>query len=143
MRSRKSSSSSQKSGKSKKARREEQLAEFKSCIEQVLTWLLEAEDELTTLTQMPRVELASVRSQFSDFESFMSSLTDSQDTVGRVLLRGQMLSNKSESEEEKESIGANLHLVNTRWEALREQAMQEQAVLQQQIHLLQQRWARF
>ncbi|EFP12235.1 CRE-DYS-1 protein [Caenorhabditis remanei] len=138
VRSRKSSSSSQKSGKSKKMRREEQLAEFKSCIEQVLTWLLEAEDELATLTQMPRVQLASVRSQFSDFESFMSSLTDSQDTVGRVLLRGQMLSNKSENEEEKEAIAAKLHLVNTRWEALREQAMQEQAVLQQQIHLLQQ-----
>ncbi|KAF1771469.1 hypothetical protein GCK72_003295 [Caenorhabditis remanei] len=138
VRSRKSSSSSQKSGKSKKMRREEQLAEFKSCIEQVLTWLLEAEDELVTLTQMPRVQLASVRSQFSDFESFMSSLTDSQDTVGRVLLRGQMLSNKSENEEEKEAIAAKLHLVNTRWEALREQAMQEQAVLQQQIHLLQQ-----
>ncbi|EGT31852.1 hypothetical protein CAEBREN_07673 [Caenorhabditis brenneri] len=138
VRSRKSSSSSQKSGKSKKVRREEQLAEFKSCIEQVLTWLLEAEDELATLTQMPRVELGSVRSQFSDFESFMSSLTDSQDTVGRVLLRGQMLSNKSENEEEKDAIGAKLHLVNTRWEALREQAMQEQAILQQQIHLLQQ-----
>ncbi|UMM14948.1 hypothetical protein L5515_002569 [Caenorhabditis briggsae] len=138
VRSRKSSSSSQKSGKSKKVRREEQLAEFKSCIEQVLTWLLEAEDELSTLTQMPRVELASVRSQFSDFESFMSSLTDSQDTVGRVLLRGQMLSNKSENEEEKEAIASKLHLVNTRWEALREQAMHEQAILQQQIHLLQQ-----
>lgn len=139
MRSRKSSSSSQKSGKSKKVRREEQLAEFKSCIEQVLTWLLEAKDELATLTHMPRNELAAVRNQFSDFEIFMSSLTDSQDTVGRVLLRGQMLSNKSESEEEKEAISGKLHLVNTRWEALREQAMQEQALLQQQINHLQQR----
>ncbi|CAI2296184.1 unnamed protein product [Caenorhabditis sp. 36 PRJEB53466] len=138
VRSRKSSSSSQKSGKSKKVRREEQLAEFKSCIEQVLTWLLEAEDELATLVSMQRTELAAVRAQFADFEIFMSSLTDSQDTVGRVLLRGQMLSNKAENEEEKEAIGGKLHLVNTRWEALREQAMHEQALLQQQINQLQQ-----
>uniref|UniRef100_A0A8R1I0F4 Uncharacterized protein n=1 Tax=Caenorhabditis japonica TaxID=281687 RepID=A0A8R1I0F4_CAEJA len=140
VRSRKSSSSSQKSGKSKKVRREEQVAEFKSCIEQVLTWLLEAEDELETLTAMQRTELAAVRSQFSDFEIFMSSLTESQDTVGRVLLRGQMLSNKADSEEEKEAIAGKLQLVNTRWEALREQAMCEQAALQQQINHLQQRY---
>ncbi|CAB3407196.1 unnamed protein product [Caenorhabditis bovis] len=138
VRSRKSSSSSQKSGKTKKQRREEQMNEFKSCIEQVLTWLLEAEDELSTLTLQQRADLAAVRAQFADFEMFMSSLTDSQDTVGRVLLRGQMLSNKSDSDEEKEAIAAKLHLVNSRWEALREQAMHEQAALQMQINTLQQ-----
>ncbi|CAI5438333.1 unnamed protein product [Caenorhabditis angaria] len=138
VRSRKSSSSSQKSSKTKRVRREEQLIEFKSCIEQVLAWLLEAEDELATLTSMERTNLVSVRSQFADFEIFMSSLTDSQDTVGRVLMRGQMLSNKSENEEEKEGIGSKLNLVNTRWEALREQAMHEQSVLQSQINYLQQ-----
>ena len=38
----------------------------------------------------------------------MCSLTDSQETVGKVLHRGQMLSAKAESEEEKEAILAQL-----------------------------------
>ena len=53
----------------------------------VLAWLLEAEEELATLTDKQRTELSAVRSQFNDFEQFMASLTDSQDTVGKVLHR--------------------------------------------------------
>lgn len=139
VRSRKSSSSSQKSAKNKKAKREEQLVEFEACIEQVLTWLLEAEDELSTLVPKPQSDMATVRAQFSDFELFMSSLTESQDTVGKVLLKGQVLASKSESDEEKETISSKLFLVNNKWENLREEAMKRQTMLQMQIHVLQQR----
>ncbi|CAD6184635.1 unnamed protein product [Caenorhabditis auriculariae] len=127
-----------KSAKNKK-RKEEQMAEFENCIEQVLTWLLEAEEQLTQLTSRQRTELPAVRSQFADFEGFMSSLTDSQDTVGRVLVKGQVLGNKAESEEEREAIAAKLQLVNNKWETLREEAMRRQSQLQTQINSLQQR----
>ncbi|KAK6022670.1 hypothetical protein OSTOST_11619, partial [Ostertagia ostertagi] len=85
IRSRKSSSSSQKSSKSKRARKEELTREFENCLEQVLTWLLEAEEELSLLEKVDRDDLKIVRKQFRDFEQFMASLTESQDTVGRVL----------------------------------------------------------
>uniref|UniRef100_A0A158P9I2 Dystrophin n=1 Tax=Angiostrongylus cantonensis TaxID=6313 RepID=A0A158P9I2_ANGCA len=87
MRSRKSSSSSQISSKSKRARKEEMTREFENCLEQVLTWLLEAEEELNLLENVNQNDLKAVRKQFKDFELFMASLTESQDTVGRVLHR--------------------------------------------------------
>ncbi|KIH43074.1 hypothetical protein ANCDUO_26929, partial [Ancylostoma duodenale] len=87
IRSRKSSSSSQKSSKSRRARKEELTREFENCLEQVLTWLLEAEEELSLLDEVDEKDLKVVRKQFKDFENFMASLTESQDTVGRVLHR--------------------------------------------------------
>ncbi|EYC34821.1 hypothetical protein Y032_1384g3857, partial [Ancylostoma ceylanicum] len=83
----KSSSSSQKSSKSRRARKEELTREFENCLEQVLTWLLEAEEELSLLDEVDENDLKTVRKQFKDFENFMASLTESQDTVGRVLHR--------------------------------------------------------
>ncbi|XGW20200.1 hypothetical protein V3C99_003761 [Haemonchus contortus] len=137
IRSRKSSSSSQKSSKSKRARKEELTREFENCLEQVLTWLLEAEEELSLLQEVDRNDLRIVRRQFRDFEQFMASLTESQDTVGRVLHRGQILCGKSENEEERAAIEGQLRLVNGRWEALRELSMQRQNDLQISLNKLQ------
>ncbi|PAV67350.1 hypothetical protein WR25_12084 isoform A [Diploscapter pachys] len=138
VRSRKSSSSSHKSSsKSKRTRKEELAAEFETALEQVLAWLLEAEEELATLTDKQRTELSAVRSQFNDFEQFMASLTDSQDTVGKVLHRGQVLCSKADTEEEKEAIQKQLQVVNTQWEELRALAMDRQAALQSQLNALQ------
>ncbi|VDO60205.1 unnamed protein product [Heligmosomoides polygyrus] len=137
IRSRKSSSSSQKSSKSKRARKEELTREFENCLEQVLTWLLEAEEELSLMDHVDATDLKTVRKQFRDFEQFMASLTDSQDTVGRVLARGQLLCGKAESDEERAAIEGQLRLVNGRWEALRELSMQRQNSLQLNLNQLQ------
>ncbi|WKX90831.1 hypothetical protein Q1695_009578 [Nippostrongylus brasiliensis] len=139
MRSRKSSSSSQRSSKSKRARKEELTREFENCLEQVLTWLLEAEEELSLMEEVETNDLKAVRKQFKDFEQFMSSLTDSQDTVGRVLARGQLLCGKAESEEERAAIEGQLRLVNGRWESLRELSMRRQNALQTTLNQLQNR----
>lgn len=137
MRSRKSSSSSQISSKSKRARKEEMTREFENCLEQVLTWLLEAEEELNLLENVNQNDLKAVRKQFKDFELFMASLTESQDTVGRVLHRGQLLCGKAENEDERIAIEGQLRVVNGRWEALRELSMQRQNELQLNINKLQ------
>uniref|UniRef100_A0A1I7XHC6 Dystrophin n=1 Tax=Heterorhabditis bacteriophora TaxID=37862 RepID=A0A1I7XHC6_HETBA len=139
VRSRKSSSSSQKSAKSKRARKEELTRDFENCLEQVLTWLLEAEEELTLLSDVEHEDLSIVKSQFKDFEQFMISLTDSQDTVGRVLHRGQLLCNKAGSEDERDAIQGQLLVVNSRWEELRALAMDRQTALQTQLNKLQQK----
>ncbi|KJH51157.1 spectrin repeat-containing domain protein [Dictyocaulus viviparus] len=137
IRSRKSSSSSQISSKSKRLRKEEMTREFENCLEQVLTWLLEAEDELNQLEAVDENDLKVVRKQFKDFEMFMSSLTESQDTVGRVLHRGQMLCGKAENEEERAAIEGQLRVVSGRWEELRELSMQRQNDLQLSLNKLQ------
>lgn len=106
-------------------------------MEQVLTWLLEAEEELSLMDHVDATDLKTVRKQFRDFEQFMASLTDSQDTVGRVLARGQLLCGKAESDEERAAIEGQLRLVNGRWEALRELSMQRQNSLQLNLNQLQ------
>ncbi|EYC37035.1 hypothetical protein Y032_0832g2586 [Ancylostoma ceylanicum] len=140
IRSRKSSSSSQKSSKSRRARKEELTREFENCLEQVLTWLLEAEEELSLLDEVDENDLKTVRKQFKDFENFMASLTESQDTVGRVLHRSKLncLSwektliscfrtnvQVDEGESSDERVGAlelSLHSIGERWRAICEWA---------------------
>lgn len=94
-RSRKSSSSSQKSsGRNRQNQRkqEEVIKEYELCLEQVLTWLLEAEQELHSMGESDKKpvegdQLEIVMKQFRDHENFMKSLTESQDSVGKVLHR--------------------------------------------------------
>ncbi|CAJ0919115.1 unnamed protein product, partial [Mesorhabditis belari] len=139
IRSRKSSSSSQKSSKGKKMKKDELAKEFDSCLEQVLAWLLEAEEECAVLSDVETNDVTAVKTQFRDYEQFMASLTESQDTVGRVLHRGQLLCQKSETEAEREAIQQQLELVNSRWERLRALAMDRQTVLQSALTTLQQK----
>ncbi|KAK0429407.1 hypothetical protein QR680_011365 [Steinernema hermaphroditum] len=136
-RSRKSSSSSQKSGKGgKKRKSEEQVREYEQCLEQVLTWLLEAEEELGMMGTVNENEVETVKQQFKQHEQFMLSLTHSQDSVGRVLHRGQQLSQKVD-EDLCQSIIGQLLIVNQRWEAVRALAMQRQNLLQHHLNRLQ------
>lgn len=66
----------------------------------VLTWLLEAEQEMQIMGVFKQEKdktnqrrdsindnLETVKRKFCDHEQFMKSLTESQDSVGRVLLR--------------------------------------------------------
>ncbi|TKR92164.1 hypothetical protein L596_006870 [Steinernema carpocapsae] len=136
-RSRKSSSSSQKSGKGGKKRKNEELVrEYEQCLEQVLTWLLEAEEELGLMGSVNENEVEMVKQQFKQHEQFMLSLTHSQDSVGRVLHRGQQLSQKVD-EDLSQSIVSQLLIVNQRWESVRALAMRRQNLLQQHLNRLQ------
>lgn len=137
--SRRSSSSSQRS--SSKSRRsahknERLLKEYELCLEQVLTWLLEAEDEMSKMEPVNESNVDIVKQQFKEHEQFMIQLTSSQGSVGRVLHAGQNLSQKL-AEEQASSISSQLVVVNQRWDDVRMKAMLRQQALQEQLNRLQ------
>uniref|UniRef100_A0A913HW11 Calponin-homology (CH) domain-containing protein n=1 Tax=Strongyloides stercoralis TaxID=6248 RepID=A0A913HW11_STRER len=137
IRSRKSSSSSQKSiSKRRMKKYEEQLKDYESCLEQVLAWLLEAEEELNNMGHVSTIDVEKLKEQFKQHEQFMLSLTQSQDSVGKVLARGQHLSQKLE-EEQCTAVISQLLIVNQRWETVREKAMERQTELQSNLNNLQ------
>uniref|UniRef100_A0A0N5BAQ1 Dystrophin n=1 Tax=Strongyloides papillosus TaxID=174720 RepID=A0A0N5BAQ1_STREA len=122
IRSRKSSSSSQK--------------KYEACLEQVLVWLLEAEEELNNMGHVSTTDVEKLKEQFKQHEQFMLSLTQSQDSVGKVLARGQHLSQKLD-DEQCTSVISQLLIVNQRWETVREKAMERQTELQSNLNCLQ------
>uniref|UniRef100_A0A914V783 Uncharacterized protein n=1 Tax=Plectus sambesii TaxID=2011161 RepID=A0A914V783_9BILA len=124
-RSRKSSSSSQKSGAGKSRSKKEMLKEYQARLEEVLAWLLEAEDQLQSMLPVCEADVEIVKRQFKDHEDFMVSLTQSQDSVGLVLHRGQILEQSDKlNTEEAASIHNQITLVNERWESVRQGAME-------------------
>lgn len=85
-----------------------------------------------------KTDLSSVKKRFREHEQFMKSLTESQDSVGRVLHRGQQLCQRLEPDSEKSAgILSQLHMVNERWEHIRETAMKRQRMLQNQLNSFQ------
>ncbi|KAM3720398.1 Dystrophin-1 [Dirofilaria immitis] len=134
--SRKSSTSSQKSGKRRGKVMEETIVEFEECLEHVLAWLLEAEEQINSMKPIEKDNVELVKSLFKEHEMFMQSLTESQDGVGRVLHRGQQLLQKLEKDESA-SIVAQLLMVNSKWERIREIAMSRQNQLQHYLNTVQ------
>uniref|UniRef100_A0A1I7SAC8 Dystrophin n=1 Tax=Bursaphelenchus xylophilus TaxID=6326 RepID=A0A1I7SAC8_BURXY len=126
--------SSRKSSRSKK--NENVLKEYERCLEKVLAWLLEADEELNSMEPVNESDVDTVKNQFRDHEQFMLSLTESKDKVGRVLHEGQKLVDEL-PEEEAKSVNDQLLLVNQRWEDVRCQAMLRQQALQVQLNKLQ------
>ncbi len=53
-------------------------------------WLLDAENQLSAADSVCSNDVDRVKLQFKDHEQFMLSLTESQESVGRVLHRGQV-----------------------------------------------------
>uniref|UniRef100_A0A914HK11 Dystrophin n=1 Tax=Globodera rostochiensis TaxID=31243 RepID=A0A914HK11_GLORO len=101
-RSRKSSSSSR--SRSRKLRKpEEMIQEYGNCFQQVLNWLNEAEHDLDTMKKRAEMDeditsLEIAKEKFREHELYMQSLTQSQESVGRVLHRGHQLSQRLEGE---------------------------------------------
>ncbi|EJD75751.1 hypothetical protein LOAG_17162 [Loa loa] len=128
---------------------EETIVEFQDCLEHVLAWLLEAEEQANCMKSIEKndasfdisfqnliwqqyqisLKVELVKSLFKEHEMFMQSLTESQDGVGRVLHRGQQLVQKMD-EEEASVIVSQLLVVNAKWEQIREVAMSRQNQLQ-------------
>ncbi|XP_052240299.1 dystrophin-like isoform X2 [Dreissena polymorpha] len=114
------------------------LLSYQDALENVLTWLLEAEEEIDK--QEPLGETVTVvKMQFSEHEAFMLELTKHQDSIGTVLRDGNdlIVEGKVKVDEENE-IRVQMGLLNNRWEELRLKALERQSKLQTSLMSLQQ-----
>lgn len=112
----------------------------------MLGWLLEAAEELKYMNKFTQnsnqkmtnqTELDIIKKKFCEHEQFMKSLTESQNSVGRVLHRGQQLAQKQSDNKIATGILNQLRFVNDYWEDLREAAMKRQQNLHNQLNLVQ------
>ncbi|XP_069462828.1 utrophin isoform X3 [Ambystoma mexicanum] len=113
------------------------LDSYQVALEDVLTWLLLAED---TLHEQEKVsdDVEEVKEQFSTHEGFMMELTAHQSSVGSVLQAGnQLIGQGNLSVEEEMEIQEQMSLLNFRWENLRVDSMDRQSRLHEVLMELQ------
>ncbi|XP_032999821.1 utrophin isoform X2 [Lacerta agilis] len=105
------------------------LDSYQVALEEVLTWLLSAEDTFQE-QEVVSDDVEEVKQQFATHEAFMMELTAHQSSVGSVLQAGnQLLAQGNLSEEEESEIQEQMSLLNSRWEALRVDSMDRQSHL--------------
>ncbi|XP_069787742.1 utrophin-like isoform X2 [Narcine bancroftii] len=115
------------------------LDSYQAVLEEVLTWLLSAEDMLQMQDDISS-DVEEVKEQFHVHETFMMELTAHQSSVGNVLQAGnQLIAQANLTEEEEDEIREQMTLLNSRWEALRVDSMDRQAKLHEVLMELQQR----
>ncbi|KAI5699289.1 hypothetical protein M8J75_000566 [Diaphorina citri] len=106
-----------------------ELGGYQVALEEVLTWLLEAEDKLSHKQEIPKA-LEAIKAMFNAHESFLLELSGHQEGVGAVLEEGaRMLSEGGLTKGEEEEVRLQMKLLNSRWEALRVNAMEKQSQL--------------
>ncbi|XP_047244031.1 utrophin isoform X9 [Girardinichthys multiradiatus] len=114
------------------------LDTYQTSLEEVLTWLLSAEDTLHIQDEVSD-DVEEVKEQFHTHEGFMMELTAHQSSVGNVLQAGnQLIVQGNLTEEEEEEIREQMSLLNSRWESLRVASMDRQARLHEVLMELQQ-----
>uniref|UniRef100_A0A671WPI1 Utrophin n=1 Tax=Sparus aurata TaxID=8175 RepID=A0A671WPI1_SPAAU len=114
------------------------LDSYQTTLEEVLTWLLEAEDSLQIQDEVSD-DVEEVKEQFHTHEAFMMELTAHQSSVGNVLQAGnQLIAQGNLTEEEEDEIREQMTLLNSRWESLRVASMDRQARLHEVLMDLQQ-----
>ncbi|XP_068580543.1 utrophin isoform X1 [Cebidichthys violaceus] len=114
------------------------LDSYQTTLEEVLTWLLLAEDALHTQEEVSD-DVEEVKEQFHTHEAFMMELTAHQSSVGNVLQAGnQLIAQGNLTDEEEEEIREQMCLLNSRWESLRVASMDRQARLHEVLMDLQQ-----
>ncbi|XP_023135600.2 dystrophin isoform X5 [Amphiprion ocellaris] len=114
------------------------LYSYQTTLEEVLTWLLSAEDALHIQDEVSD-DVEEVKEQFHTHEAFMMELTAHQSSVGNVLQAGnQLIAQGNLTEEEEEEIREQMSLLNSRWENLRVASMDRQARLHEVLMDLQQ-----
>ncbi|XP_069708268.1 utrophin isoform X5 [Phaenicophaeus curvirostris] len=105
------------------------LDSYQVALEEVLTWLLSAEDAFREQEEISG-DVEEVKEQFSTHESFMMELTAHQSSVGNVLQAGnQLVAQGNLSPEEEFEIQEQMLLLNSRWEELRVESMDRQSRL--------------
>uniref|UniRef100_A0A673JHB2 Utrophin-like n=1 Tax=Sinocyclocheilus rhinocerous TaxID=307959 RepID=A0A673JHB2_9TELE len=114
------------------------LDTYQITLEEVLTWLLSAEDMLHMQDDVSD-DVEEVKDQFHTHEAFMMELTAHQSSVGNVLQAGnQLIAQGNLSEEEEDEIREQMTLLNSRWENLRVASMDRQSRLHEVLMDLQQ-----
>ncbi|XP_036405423.1 utrophin isoform X2 [Megalops cyprinoides] len=114
------------------------LDSYQTTLEEVLTWLLSAEDALQMQDDVSD-DVEEVKDQFHTHEAFMMELTAHQSSVGNVLQAGnQLIAQGNLTEEEEDEIREQMALLNSRWEGLRVASMDRQARLHEVLMDLQQ-----
>ncbi|KAM5263721.1 utrophin [Ctenodactylus gundi] len=105
------------------------LDSYQMALEEVLTWLLSAEDTFQEQDDVSD-DVEEVKDQFATHEAFMMELTAHQSSVGSVLQAGnQLITQGTLSDEEEFEIQEQMTLLNARWEALRVESMERQSRL--------------
>ncbi|KAM6448274.1 dystrophin isoform 3-T3 [Liasis olivaceus] len=117
---------------------ERDLESYQTALEEVLSWLLSAEDSLQAQGDIS-TDVEEVKEQFHTHEGFMMELTAHQGRVGDVLQVGsQLLGTFGKlSEDEENEIQEQMNLLNSRWENLRVTSMERQNNLHQVLMDLQ------
>ncbi|XP_072363571.1 utrophin isoform X2 [Scyliorhinus torazame] len=114
------------------------LDSYQAVLEEVLTWLLSAEDTLHMQGDISS-DVEEVKEQFHIHEGFMMELTAHQSNVGNVLQAGnQLIAQGNLTDEEENEIREQMALLNSRWESLRVASMDRQAKLHEVLMDLQQ-----
>lgn len=113
------------------------LDSYQIALEEVLTWLLSAEDTFQEQDEISD-DVEEVKDQFATHEAFMMELTAHQSSVGSVLQAGnQLITQGTLSDEEEFEIQEQMTLLNARWEALRVESMDRQSRLHDVLMALQ------
>ncbi|KAG8123766.1 hypothetical protein E2320_019129 [Naja naja] len=113
------------------------LDSYQIALEEVLTWLLSAEDALQE-QEVISDDVEEVKEQFTTHEAFMMELTAHQSSVGSVLQAGsQLIAQGNISVEEENEIQEQMNLLNSRWEILRVDSMDRQSYLHDALMELQ------
>uniref|UniRef100_A0A3Q4HHK4 Calponin-homology (CH) domain-containing protein n=1 Tax=Neolamprologus brichardi TaxID=32507 RepID=A0A3Q4HHK4_NEOBR len=113
------------------------LESYQAALEEVLTWLLSAEDGLQGQAPISN-HVEEVKEQFHTHEGYMVELTTHQSSVGRVLRAGAALLGEGNlSEEEDSEVREQMNLLNSRWEHLRVASMERQSRLHEVLMDLQ------
>ncbi|XP_010624930.1 utrophin isoform X1 [Fukomys damarensis] len=102
---------------------------YQIALEEVLTWLLSAEDTFQEQDDISD-DVEEVKEQFATHEAFMMELTAHQSSVGSILQAGnQLMTQGTLSDEEEFEVQEQMTLLNARWEALRVESMERQSRL--------------
>ncbi|XP_030010403.1 dystrophin isoform X7 [Sphaeramia orbicularis] len=113
------------------------LESYQAALEEVLTWLLSAEDGLQAQPPISN-NVEEVKEQFHTHEGYMVELTTHQGSVGRVLRAGAaLLSEGNLTEDEDSEVREQMNLLNSRWEHLRVASMERQTRLHEVLMDLQ------
>uniref|UniRef100_A0A3B5BBY7 Dystrophin n=1 Tax=Stegastes partitus TaxID=144197 RepID=A0A3B5BBY7_9TELE len=113
------------------------LESYQAALEEVLTWLLSAEDGLQAQPPISN-HVEEVKEQFHTHEGYMVELTTHQGSVGRVLRAGAALLGEGNlSEDEDSEVREQMNLLNSRWEHLRVASMERQSRLHEVLMELQ------
>ncbi|XP_050057098.1 dystrophin, isoforms A/C/F/G/H isoform X3 [Aphis gossypii] len=116
-----------------------ELGGYQTALEEVLTWLLEAEDRLHQSEKTPE-DLEGVREIFHMHENFLIELSHHQEGVGSILEEGaRMLADGGLTEEEEQEVRIQMKLLNSRWEKLRITAMERQTKIHESLMGIQQK----